>query len=224
MQPDPIGYGDGLNLYRYAGNAPLDFNDPTGTAKAKTFEGYANHSAFEDAIPHVIKHMMMIEVAATLGLGLYGAAIGGSVATIGVSATTRKALSSEIGGAAVKTSMKDVSNITPTFVGAKNGGLFVVPKGAKPNLQPSVNEAGKVTGQAYVGGKIAGKEVNLRFMNPGEQGYKNGYAAYSNTAKPKAQNVNPVNGQTGNKFGMGAPDRKTGGIDKKGPHFPLDPF
>lgn len=30
MTPDPIGYGDGLNLYRYAGNAPTVYWDPWG--------------------------------------------------------------------------------------------------------------------------------------------------------------------------------------------------
>jgi RHS repeat-associated protein len=30
LQPDPIGYGDGLNLYNYVGSDPVNFSDPSG--------------------------------------------------------------------------------------------------------------------------------------------------------------------------------------------------
>lgn len=49
LQPDPIGYGDGLNLYRYAGNSPMRTTDPTGTAGWEDFLApYADEEAHKE--------------------------------------------------------------------------------------------------------------------------------------------------------------------------------
>jgi RHS repeat-associated protein len=41
LEPDPIGYADGMNLYTYAGNNPVMYVDPMGTCAAKAARGWS---------------------------------------------------------------------------------------------------------------------------------------------------------------------------------------
>ena len=38
LQADPIGYGDGMNIYTYCGNNPLGFLDPSGFASVAIYD------------------------------------------------------------------------------------------------------------------------------------------------------------------------------------------
>ena len=35
LSPDPIGYGDGLNMFAYVGNVPMNYTDPMEMCKSK---------------------------------------------------------------------------------------------------------------------------------------------------------------------------------------------
>ena len=52
LQPDPIGYGAGLNLYRYAKNSPLGHTDPSGTSEEvkQGSEPMMVRSAWQDSV------------------------------------------------------------------------------------------------------------------------------------------------------------------------------
>jgi len=54
MQTDPIGYGDGMNMYAYVGNDPMNFLDPTGTKRLECWwHDYPNPKYDEEEIPRV---------------------------------------------------------------------------------------------------------------------------------------------------------------------------
>ena len=71
LQTDPIGFGDGLNLYAYVGNSPLNFNDPSGNARS-AFEAAANFgSGFFTGTP--FGGSVLDRSAATISSGAYQA-------------------------------------------------------------------------------------------------------------------------------------------------------
>jgi RHS repeat-associated protein len=55
LQPDPIGYADGMNMYAYVGNNPLNWIDPFGLEKVKTLTREEFEIAMEPMIKEILK-------------------------------------------------------------------------------------------------------------------------------------------------------------------------
>jgi RHS repeat-associated protein len=87
----------------------------------------------------------------------------------------------------------------PNFVVTPGGTAFPVPAGSRGPV-PVANAAGRVTGNAFVGGRggANGQVATMRIMNPvpargNSPAYPNGYIKYENCSR---QGVDPVTGKT----------------------------
>ncbi len=78
ISEDPIGFGDGPNVYRYAGNNPVTFVDPSGLAIASPLNGLAG--GFGGNVVSTIGNAFT-EVGRTTGLGSNAFNIGNSLST-----------------------------------------------------------------------------------------------------------------------------------------------
>ena len=61
LQADPIGYGDGLNLYGYVGGDPVNFVDPTGTLNCQREGGYASYTPEGGIVVNVGRTVCQLE-------------------------------------------------------------------------------------------------------------------------------------------------------------------
>ena len=61
LQADPIGYGDGMNLYGYVGGDPVNFVDPTGTLNCQREGGYASYTPEGGIVVNVGRTVCQLE-------------------------------------------------------------------------------------------------------------------------------------------------------------------
>jgi RHS repeat-associated protein len=140
LQTDPTAYGDGLNLYIYCGNNPLNWLDPWGLCRD---EDTRERSVFWDILGDMADLLLalkevsdIIEVEAGWGLGLEAK---GQVGPLKGQA-----------GASITADALKVEQSTTTIVSGASAGVSVQ-AGENVSVGPSVSiEMDRMTGEADV--------------------------------------------------------------------------
>jgi RHS repeat-associated protein len=202
--------GGNFNRYWYANNSPYRYRDPDGEEPQaavirqinRAFEAAQSQSGAGQAA--ALQGLMSRYVAVTGGdpssapnvvrmasAVLHAQLNGGGASTSSAVAPAAAAAlgAGMIGGAPAPTN-------SPNYVVTPGGTAFPVPAGATGPTSV-VNPAGNVTGAAFTGGAggANGKVATMRIMNANSSN-PNGYIKYENNAKPTAQGVDPISGNT----------------------------
>jgi RHS repeat-associated protein len=136
LQPDPLGYVDGFNLYAYVANNPLAWVDPFGLCRGRGGKGASvwEHIANLADILLALKEVSDIfEVKAGLGLGLEGKGQLGPV-------------KGRFGGTLTSDALKVEQSRTTIVTGANAGANLQI--GKNLSIGPSVSlEMDRLTGE-----------------------------------------------------------------------------
>jgi RHS repeat-associated protein len=222
INPDPAGFGGGLNWYCYADGNPVNQLDPLGLGAvgegARLPSWLAGPACSYDlsAFSPDAQAAVQESFRRNASLAMQGLDFDPSIPQVPERSTATYLLTFGglfLGGLASVEATAAAGtiprvNVLPSsgnrFIVSPGGDAIIVPRGASGPV-PVINQGGRTTGFGYTGGSgglgLDPRVSNVRIMDATlprgpSPGYPAGYVNYRNNALPTPQSVNPFTGQT----------------------------